>query len=608
VTRNKPARAGFFVSGRLLLTTTSAGAVGLLLAGSLCLLPFLIPYHQQPVLSFFPEWLAAALGVAAALTLLVGRGVPAVPLPVPARWLIAFAAFLAAQAAIGGHAYSQLPLLAALYVLYAVLMIWLGAQLTAAFGIERVATVLAAFLLVGALANSLSGVIQFYGRPRLLEDVIAELRGSGRAYGNIAQANLYTNYLALGEGALLFLWLRARVRTAYALPALALLLLGSALSGSRGALLYAFWYAALGLLATRDGEEARRLRFAAYGVAVLALAAHFAVPWLNDLLHLGPTGAGTLDRILASPGENLEPRLQAWLVALRAFAGAPLAGVGIGEFAGAAFELGLDPSLTRLGEVWTSPHNLPLHLLAETGLAGAVLVLASLCVWGWQAARRYGTEREVASWWILAAVGIEMIHSLTEFPLWSAHFLGLTAVLMGAGARPATGFPAVSRTRWIAPATVCASLSLALGIALRDYMRLDVTRITGTSVTLTAAAQARRDTETMRELAHGLMAPLAELWIVIGAPLTRSDLADRLAMSERVARYWPAHAVVTRRAVFLALDGEEEKARSLLARALETFPHRLDATLLILGQARSADPHAIEPLLAMARTAPDSRK
>src|SRR6266853_617116 len=499
-----------------------------MLAGSLCLLPFLLPYHQPPILSFFPEWLAAALGVAAALTLLVGRGVTAAFLPVPARWLIAFAAFLAAQAAIGGHAYSQLPLLAALYVLYAVLMIWLGAQLTAALGIERVAMVLAAFFLIGALANSLAGVIQFYGRPKLLEDVIAELRGN-RAYGNIAQANLYANYLALGEGALLFLWARARVRTAYAIPALALLLIGSSLSGSRGALLYALWYGALGLLAVRvqDGEGARRLKFAAYGVAVAALSAHFAVPWLNDLLHLGPPGEGTLDRILASPGEHVEPRLRAWLIALRAFTGAPLTGVGIGEFAGAAFESGLDPSLTRIGEVWTSPHNLPLHLLAETGLVGTVLVLGGLGVWGWQAARRYRTDRQVASWWILAAVGIEMIHSLTEFPLWSAHFLGVTALLMGAGARLETGSPAVSRTGWIAPAAVCASLSLTLGITLRDYMRLDVARSTGTSVTLAAAAQVHRDTETMRELTHGLMAPLAELWIVIGAPPARNRASAR---------------------------------------------------------------------------------
>src|SRR3979490_2464454 len=577
--------------------------MSLLLAGSLCLLPFLLPYHQQPLLSFFPEGLAVALGIAAALTTLLAGGVPPVSLPVPARWLIAFAAFLAAQAAIGGHAYSQLPLLAALYVLYAALMIWLGAHLRAACGIERVATVLAAFLLVGALANSLAGVIQFYGRPRLLEDVIAELRGSGRAYGNIAQANLYANYLALGEGALLFLWLRARVRTEYALPALALLLLGSALSGSRGALLYAFWYAALGLLAMRvqDGEEARRLRFAAYGVAVLALAAHFAVPWLNDLLHLGPAREGTLDRILASPGEHVEPRRQAWLIALRVFTGEPLAGVGTGEFAGAAFELGIDPSLTRLGEVWTSPHNLPLHLLAETGLVGTMLVLGGLGVWGWQAGRRCWADRQVVSWWIIAAFGIEMIHSLTEFPLWNAHFLGVTALLMGAGARLDTRSARVSRTAWIVPAAACAALSVILGVTLRDYVRLDTTRISGTTLTLTPAAQARQDAETMRELTHGPLAPLAELWIVLGAPLDRSELADKLAMSERVARYWPANTGVVRRAVFLALDGEAEKARSLLARALETSPHQVNPTILILEQARTADPGAVKPLLAMAK-------
>jgi O-antigen ligase len=571
--------------------------MSLLLAGSLCLLPFLLPYHQQPVLSFFPEWLAAALGAAATATLLAGRAVPAASLPVPARWLIAFAVFLAAQAAIDSHAYSQLPLLAALYVLYAILMIWLGAQLTAAFGIERMVTVLAAFLLVGALANSLAGVIQFYGRPALIEDVIAELHGN-RAYGNIAHANLYANYLALGEGALLFLWLRARVRTAYALPALALLVLGGALSGSRGTLLYALWYAALGFVAGRaqDSTQKRRLKLAACGIAGAVLAAYFAVPWLNATLHLGPSGEGFTGRL-----EQGEPRWQVWLIALRVFFSAPFGGIGTGEFAGAAFELGLDPSLTTIGEVWTSPHNLPLHLLAETGLVGTVLALGGLCVWGWQTARRYRGDPHPALWWILAATGIELIHSLTEFPLWSAHLLGVTALLIGASAEPGR-FSVVSRASGIGAGTACAVFSVFLAIVLRDYMRLDVARITGTTVTLTAAAQAHQDAETMRELTHGLMAPLAELWIVIGAPLDRSNLADKLTTSERVARYWPAHAVVVRRAVFLAFQGEAARARELLALVLRTFPHRRDATILILEQARQADPNAIAPLIAMAKS------
>jgi O-antigen ligase len=588
--------------------TSSGQASSLLLAGTLCLVPFLLPYHQQPALSFFPEWLAAALGVAAALSALVGRGVPAVSLPVPARWLIAFAVFLAAQAASGTHAYSQLPLLAALYVFYAVLMVWLGAHLTRTLGIERVTATLAAFLLAGALANSLVGVVQFYGQARLFEDVFAELHGN-RAYGNIAQPNLYANYLALGEGALLFLWLRARVRTAYALPALALLVVGSALSASRGALLYALWYAALGVLAVRlwDDEAARRLRSTALGIAALTLVAYFAVPGLNDASLSGPPGEGTLDRVLASPVEHAEPRLQVWLIALRVFAGAPFTGVGVGEFAGAAFESGLDPSLERIGEVWTSPHNLALQLLAETGLVGTILALAPLCLWGWQAARSYWAERHLTSWWIIAAVGIEMIHSLTEFPLWSAHFLGVTALLIGVGAKFGTPAPA-ARTAWIVPAAACAVLSVALGISLRDYVRLDTTRVSGTALTLAPPAEARRDAATMHELTHGLMAPLAELWIVVGAPLDRNELADKVAMSERVARFWPANAVIVRRAVFLALDDKNEDARRLLARALKTFPRRSSATIRILEQARTADPGAIEPLLAMARAASDARR
>jgi len=580
--------------------TTSGQLISLLLAGNLCLLPFLLPYHQQPVLSFFPEWLAAALGIAAALALLVGRGVPAVSLPVPGRWLIAFAVFLVARAAGGDQTYPQASLLASVYVLYAVLLIWFGAQLVAACGIERVAQMLAAFLLAGALANSLAGVIQYYGRPGLFEDLIARRPGHG-AFGNIAQWNLYANYLALGEGALLFLWLRAQVRTAYALPALFLLVLGSALSGSRGALLYAFWYAALGLLAVRvhGSAEARRLRFAAYVVAGATLTTHFALPWLNNALQFGSPGEGTFDRTLAFFGEPA--RREIALLALRVFGAAPIAGAGIGEFAGAAFELGLDPSLTRSNQIWTSPHNLPLHLLAETGVAGTVLVLGSLCVWGWQAARSYWTDGRIASWWIIAAVGIEMIHSLTEFPLWSTHFLGVTALLIGASAGPESS-PAIPRASRIGAGSACALLSVFLAIMLRDYIRLDVTRITGTTFTLATAAQAERDAETMRDLTHGLMAPLAELWIVMGAPLDRSNLADKLAMSGRVARYWPAYAVVVRRAVLLAFDGQAEKARSLLAKSLRTFPHQNHATILILEQARTADPGAIEPMLAMART------
>lgn len=571
----------------------------LLIAGGVCLLPFLLPYNQL----FEAEWLAAVLGVAAAIAALVGHRASIVSLPAPSRWLIGFALFLGAQTAFVQPIYLQVTALAALYVLYAALLIWLGAQLAASNGIERAATVLAVCLLVGGIANAASGMIQFYGIPAPLKDIVAELPYGAGAYGNIAQANMYANYLALGGTALLFLWLRGRLRTGYALAAAILLAYGCALSGSRASLLYALWFALIGLLAgnVQSGTDGRRLRFAALTLAAAILAAHVAVPALNTHLGLGNAANDALERLLPASLEY-EPRWQIWRLAWQIFADAPVAGVGVGEFAGAAFRSGLSPCLTQLGnQVWTSPHDLPLQLLAETGALGTFLALGGLCTWCWQAARRCFVTAQPALWWIIAAVGIELIHSMVEFPLWSAHFLGVTALLIGLGAQPGTPSRTGSRLIWTAAAGTCVALALATAVLLRDYVRLRSTRVTGTTMTLASAADARRDAAVMRALTRGLMAPPAEYAIMLGAPLDRSQLSDRLRMSERIALHYPTNAIIVRRAVFLAYDGRGSESRRVLAQALYTFPRRRTETLDILTQALAADPAAIEPLLALAK-------
>jgi len=146
-------------------------------------------------------------------------------------------------------------------------------------------------------------------------------------------------------------------------------------------------------------------------------------------------------------------------------------------------------------------------------------------------------------------------------------------------------------------------LALALAILLRDYLRLDATRITGTSITLASAADSARDAAVMRALTRGPLAPTAEMWIFRGAPLDRGDLAAQLQMSARLARYFPSYDVIARRVVFLAFDGQAAAARSLLLHALQSFPHRCKATVLILEQALDSDRDAIEPLLALAKHA-----
>lgn len=581
--------------------SSTHGAVGLLLAGAMCLLPFLIPYHQPPLRSFYPEWVAAALGLIAFVAVLPSPRFQSVALPVPGRWMIGFAAFLVVCAIARDAVYPQMSLWAVVYVLYAVLMIWLGACVVAATGLEKTIGVLAACILAGALANAAAGVIQFYGRPVWLEDLIADLRGI-RAYGNIAQPNLYANYLALGVAALLYLWVRRRVSGVATGCAAALLVWAIALSDSRVALLYSLWFAALGAFSARGGHggdregDMRGLCGAALALSVAMLAAYVAAPWFNGLFSLGPAGAGADGRLLNTLGDLRWP---AWALALRIFAAAPIAGVGIGEFAGAAFQAGLPREMTDRFEVWTSPHNQVLQLLAETGAVGAVLALAGVGAWCLAVWRRHRFALQPATWWVIAAVGVELIHSLLEFPMWSAHFLGVTALLMGTLAyvperTPGEGHAVLRR---VLGAATCAGLAGTLVLGLRDYWRLDLTRATGAGSTLAGAA-ATQDAQTLRQLGHGLLAPMAEFWLCVGAPLNRDDLALKLRWSERVMHYFPANAIVGRRAIFLTLDGQIDEAGRLIDRLAHPSPEARQASVALLRRTQSADQAVIAPLIA----------
>jgi len=176
-----------------------------------------------------------------------------------AGWLIALRYFSQSGPSAAGSLF-QLPWSAALYVLYAVLAIWLGdgSRLRSASSAwQRCCCVSAR----RRPREFLAGVIQFYG-TQAAEDVVAELHGN-RAYG-ISRNQLYANYLALAKARCFSCGPHPRANGVRASrPGYPLL--GSALSAPvRPA--YALWYAGLGLVAARiqNGAEERRLRFAAY--------------------------------------------------------------------------------------------------------------------------------------------------------------------------------------------------------------------------------------------------------------------------------------------------------------------------------------------------------
>lgn len=565
--------------------------VSLLLAGLMCLLPFLVPYHQPPIHGFYGEWLAAALGLSAIVAALIDRRLVPVSLPTPALWLLGFTAFLIFRAVIVQPAYLQLTFWAVIYLAFAIALMWLGVLFASSVGRAQAGAVIAAFILAGALANALAGIVQFYGRPGVLVDFVAVLRGH-RAYGNIAQPNLFANYLALGEAALLFLWVRGSLGSAAGGIAAVLLAWGCALSGSRIALVVPLWFVVLSLSGkvTSGKSEARRLLIGSGLIAAGSFALFALVPLLNNAAGLGPPRNETLVRLMDAVADT---RWQAWTLALRLFAEAPVSGSGIGEFAGAAFDAGLPGAMAAQYQVWTSPHNLFFHLLAETGVLGAGLVLIAWGLWWWRSWRQASAGWSPVAWWVLASVGVELINSMLEYPMWSAHFLLLTALLMGVGGADLPTSPARARRYRFVGVAASAILVAVLAVTARDYGRLDVVRITGTSRTLAGTASSD-DAATLIALGSGPLGPVADLWRLVGMPLDRSDLAAKLELSARVMHYWPSHAVVTRRAILLALDGRGSEAVRLVSGAAAPID---PAALTLLRQAREVDPAAIDPLL-----------
>jgi hypothetical protein len=195
-------------------------------------------------------------------------------------------------------------------------------------------------------------------------------------------------------------------------------------------------------------------------------------------------------------------------------------------------------------------------------VVGLALVLLALIAW--IARVPTGARGETSSRWFAAClVGVTLLQSLVEYPLWSADFLAMTALMMGVAASTATAERRpCSKSSAATLGIACLALCAFLGIVLRDYWTLDLTRVSGTGATLRGAIVA--DAEGLQRVAEGPLAPLAEIWMFNRVTLDRTGLNAKLAMSGRVIRYWPSPAFVARRVALLVLDGQQQEALRLI--------------------------------------------
>lgn len=545
--------------------------ISLAFAGLMWVFPFLHSAHKNPLTTFYQEWWSALLGVLALAGLLSRDYWQRAAMPRIAWLPVGLIAVVMLQMALGMIVYAGQGWLYILYLLFVVLMMQLGAYLRDELGLERLALALAVFLVVGAEAGAVLGLLQHYHWHSWLDKVVVA-KTTGTVYGNLAQSNHFANYCAMGLASLGLLFQQRKLRLAFVLPAASLLLWVMALSSSRSSWLYLAMMCALAGWGAWRRPEFRRLL--AYSLALLA--GFVAVNFLVKLSFVqGGESYNTLERFTGQDAYG-GLRFYIWREAWTMFSGTPWLGAGFGQFGWQHFQLG--PALLRsnVAGVFNNAHNLIFQLAAETGLAGLAVLFVSLAAW---LRGLFSTEFSVARWWAYAVLGVLAIHSLLEYPLWYAYFLAIAALLLGA--LDENRLPLGGRIfgPFVMAAVILAGLLLLLALRVSNQ-QLEAALVKPRPVVVgavNAAAAAKSPSyvwQTLRELQHStLLQPYADLLLSARIEPNQTGLAHNLALNTRVLRTFPVAAAAYRQPLLLALAGRRQEAQRAWEQAIWSYPN-----------------------------------
>ncbi|MDE2117786.1 MAG: O-antigen ligase C-terminal domain-containing protein [Betaproteobacteria bacterium] len=594
-------------------------------AGLMWVLPFLYFYHAYPITTFYQEWGAVVLGLCAMPLLVTQRYWRQPEIPRSVLLPMGLMLLVLVQFAFGKIGYLNQALLYALYLLWAALLIMLGHRLREELGLPVLATALAAFLLLGAESNALVGVLQHYRWHTFLDTVVVVKTGSA-VFGNMAQPNHFADYITLGLISLGLLHLHWRLRIWQVAVLAAPLLFVLVLSGSRSAWLYLLCMAAMAFLWQRRERKGgvedsgnppvyplRVLRVllglqplsvnstrsllrsglpafgttTAYPMRVdksclpllhysLALLLgfglmHFVVqiPWLA-----GSTGSvTTMERLAEEFGSNGAVtsgsiRLYIWHEAWLIFTQFPLLGAGFGQFAWQHFQLGPVLRNTGITGLYNNAHNLVLQIAAEMGLAGLLILLGALVLWLWQARR---AQCSIYHWWGYGLLAVLGIHSLLEYPLWYAYFLGVAALALGMFENTTYRLELRGVGRWSIAAILLLGV-MSLQQMLHGYRNMEKV-LAMRPASATDSEYSNRVREKLTALyGQSLLQPYTELFMSSMIEVGADHLADRRALNESVMHFVPISPVVYREALLLALSGEQAAAQLQMERAIWSYP------------------------------------
>ena len=196
------------------------------------------------------------------------------------------------------------------------------------------------------------------------------------------------------------------------------------------------------------------------------------------------------------------------------------------------------------GAMYNHSHNLLTQIGAEFGGAGLLLLLAGAGYWLAGCVRQPATR---AGWWVAAVLAVLTIHSLLEYPLWYAPFLGIAAILIGAAdthtlrlqlsglMRAAFAFMLV--LGWISLVGIADSYSQLEGLFRRQ-----------------AVPSVQEIERVLQHVRHeSMLTPYSDFAYAAGITPNRAQSEDQQLLNSAVMRFAPTQEVVYRQALLLSL-------------------------------------------------------
>ena len=264
----------------------------LVLAGLAVFLPFIFPYHDYPLLTFYGEWMAFLIGLLVVASVLLRMGDDPPLLPWLSLSLFGLCVVLFFQISIGLVAYPQRSVLGVMYALWAAILVWSGAGLRERFGLERASCVLAGFIAAGGWLVAITGYMQFFQIETIFGRLVEGAPLAGM-YGVLAQRNLFANYVACGIASVGFLIALRRIGIVTGFLLAIPMAVAMAYAGSRGAWVYlaiillaSIWFASR----AEAMHKSTRLRVIVFAGVMLSVFVLFRLGPAGDAVPRGGDG------------------------------------------------------------------------------------------------------------------------------------------------------------------------------------------------------------------------------------------------------------------------------------------------------------------------------